>query len=80
MDLTAHVRAGTNTLRLIQLRDTSGWMFVVHAGVPPDVEVPCAESGDGAREWEAFVARASAGHGAIVATPPAPMAMAVAPV
>ena len=79
LELTSHVRAGTNTLRLIQLRDTSEWVYAVHAGAPPPMDVApdaaAAAAGDGAREWEAFVARASARHGAIVATP-----MAVAPV
>ena len=81
VNLTSHIRAGTNTLRFIQLRDTSGWVFVVHAGVPPNAEAtPSIAVGDGAREWEAFVARASGRHGAIVATARAPMAMAIAPV
>lgn len=78
VDLTSHIRAGSNTLRLIQLRDTSGWVLVVHAGMPPNAEAaPFAAPGDKAREWEAFVARASTRHGAIVAAPPAQMAMAV---
>lgn len=81
VDLTPLVRAGSNTLRLIQLRDTSESVFVVHAGAPPNAETALlAAPDDQAREWEAFVARASTGHGAIAATPPARMAITVPPV
>ncbi|KAH9928355.1 uncharacterized protein B0H18DRAFT_1000931 [Fomitopsis serialis] len=78
VDLTAHIRPGANTVRLIQLRDLSEWVFVVHAGAPSDDErAEFAVPGTDAREWAAFVARASANHGAIESTP---MAMTVSPV
>ncbi|KAH9831646.1 uncharacterized protein C8Q71DRAFT_687822, partial [Rhodofomes roseus] len=38
VDITPHIRPGANTVRLIQLRDLSEWVFVVHACTPSDDE------------------------------------------
>ncbi|KZT01527.1 uncharacterized protein LAESUDRAFT_763652 [Laetiporus sulphureus 93-53] len=61
LDITADLRPGTNMIRLIQLRDTSERVFVVHASIPDLAERRLyAELGVRTQEWSAYIARASA--------------------
>lgn len=58
LDITAHIHAGENVLRLIQLRDTSDHVFVVHAAIPSRVERRRFAAIDArSRQWLQFLNR-----------------------
>ena len=39
VDISAHIRPGSNNIRLIQLSDQSNFVFVLYVGFPPVDEV-----------------------------------------
>ncbi|CCM01908.1 uncharacterized protein FIBRA_03979 [Fibroporia radiculosa] len=59
LDVTAYVHAGLNTVRVIQLRDTSPYVFVIHATVPSAEEKLRTERVlSETQDWTLFLSRA----------------------